>query len=150
MLHRKTVTLVEEYDYICQSDDAVHQADPEFAQKWEQYLDGQIPPPLVPGGKPTKFRLRHLNSFAQAQLARYIGQAQEDSSRWPEALAAAFSLGIVSVENYPGRDGKPLRVKVISSDGVPTMSPDMAGEFELDTVLEVGGRVLARMAPGPK
>ncbi len=153
MLHRKTVTLVEEYDYISREDDAVNRDDPAFDEKWEQYLDGQTEPPLLPGAKPTIFRLRHLNTVARTRLMRYIAQAQDDASRWPEALVAAFVLGVVGVENYSGKEGKPLQVKPDYDDGLhhcPILSAETVNEFEAETVLEVGGRVLSRLAPSPK
>ncbi len=152
-LHRKVVTLVEDYAYICQQDSAVNREDPEFEQKWEQFLDGKAEPPLIPGGKATIFHLRHLNTAAKDMLMPYMSQANEDQAFMTRVISVAFQLGVKSVENYAGADGKPLQVKLVPDDGlnkVPFMSPESFNEFELDVVMEVGGRVLQRLNPGPK
>ncbi len=151
-LQRKVVTLVEDYTYICQEDDAVHRDHPEFAQKWEHYLDGGEPP-LIPGGKPTVFTLRHLNTAAKDMLMPYVSQATDDPTFMTRALTVAFQLGVKAVENYTAKDGRPLAIKAAVDDGfnrVPFMSSDSFNEFEIETVMEVGARVLQRMNPGPK
>ncbi len=171
MIERKTVTLVDNYEYICKQDAAVDRpptiepADsPEtveakqkaiaaFDLKWEHYLDGKGPCPLVPGGRPTVFTLRHLNTVARGRLARFFAKTAEEASTWPETLVAAFALGLESVDGYVGKDGRPLKVVHELDAGLhacPVVSSASMNEFDLDVIMEVGARVMARSRPDSK
>lgn len=180
MLQRKTVTLAEDYTYICQHDEAVDvpspPAEPQltslearasyletvkayekrlaaFEAKWTQYLDGTGQPPLIPGGKPTVFKLRHLDTCARGRLMKYLARAQEDQSCFWDAAIAAFALGVKGVEGYFGLDGKPLKLTFENDTEMHTLQVLTAAavnEFEIPVVLEVGGRVISRLNPSPK
>ncbi len=154
MLQRKTVTLAEEYQYVSRQDDAVNSDAADFDEKWEQYVDGAGPPPLIPGAVPTKFTLRHLDTVARGKLMKYLARADDDPSTRYEACVAAFALAVTGVEDCLGPDGKPLKLTFdIDRDGehpVRVLSAASLKEFELGWVLEVGGFVLSRLNPGPK
>ncbi len=150
LLVRKTVTLVDDYEYICSQDQALHKEDPEFGDKWQKYLDGTAPAPVIPGASPTKFTLRHLSTVSRGRLLKYLARAEVDSSEWPAAAIAAFALGVKDVDGYQGRDGKQLKLQRSMDDGVPILASESINEFEMDVVLEVGGRVMARLNPDPK
>jgi hypothetical protein len=171
MIQRKTATLVEDYEYICRQDAAVDRPpdiepeDPEdvvqskkkalaeFDLKWEHYADGKGPCPLVPGGKPTRFKLRHLNTVSMGRLAPYFARAETDKSAWPQLLVAAFTLGVAGVENYCAPDGKPIKAEHEMDEGLhgcPVLSAKSFNEFEMSIVFEVGARIVKRQNPDPK
>ena len=153
-LQRKSVTLVEEYTYICRQDDAVQQDAPDFDLKWQQYLDGQGPPPLIPGAKPTVFKLRHLNTLARGRLMRYLARANEDRSLFWDAAFAAFNLAVVGVEGLLDAEGKPVKLQFDFDDEgphkVPVLHADSVEQFDISWVYEVGDRVIKRLNPDPK
>lgn len=171
MIQRKTATLCEEYEYICRQDDAVdappepEPADSEeiaaakkkelaaFDLKWEQYADGKGPCPLVPGGKPTRFTLRHLNTVARGRMSTYLAKTDHDKSAWPEALVAAFVLGVKDVDNCFSADGKAIKLVHDYDDGLhncPILSADSLNQFDMSVVMEVGSRIIKRLSPDPK
>jgi hypothetical protein len=98
-------TLVADYEYISQSDEAVDSEAEGFELKWKHYLDGMGEPPLKAGETPTIFKLRHLMPTERA----YLAEASNGDERGLFIAAAAIAL--VGVKGFDGPDGKPLEVK---------------------------------------
>lgn len=97
-------TLVKDYEVISQFDPAVDRDVPEFAHRWEMYLDGKDEPPLKPGATPAKFRLRHLGDLERKVLRKHFSSGEVTE----EALDAAALLAIVG---YTRADGQDVRLK---------------------------------------
>ncbi len=93
-------TLVADYDYISEHDEAVDRSVEDFDLKWKHYRDGMGDPPLIPGSKPTVFRLRHLGSADRM----FIGAANGGH----ELLLTAAGIALIGVTGLSDEEGKPV------------------------------------------
>lgn len=142
--------LVESFTHILRSDPAVDSGCDDFEAKWEVYLDGAGDPPLKPGEKPAVWTLRILGTKEQVRLSEYSSRASDDRHKLSGLIAAAFGIGLVSVEGLLDADGKALSVIHTDDDGLPIVANQFIDNLEPSWVFELGGRVIARMNANPK
>jgi hypothetical protein len=125
MAMSRTNTLVGDYEYVSELDAAVARPTPpaegadaeavkafeaaraEFGRRWRQYLDGMAEPPLLPGSKPIRIKLRHL-SDAEREYVHEVLRSGDDESRVRAACFAATMIALVGAEG-DGPDG-PIEV----------------------------------------
>lgn len=149
MIKRRT-SVIGEYEYVSQFDEAVDRSIDDFDERWGRYLDGADEPPLKPGSTPTIFRLRALG----AREVDAVQSVTDDGDR--AVLGAAFLLGAVGAKNW-SRPGDSITFRRETSKiGMNTVSiVDMDALGDIDGVsaqavmLDVGARVIRSMVPSP-
>lgn len=143
----KTNTLVHDYDYVSQFDEAVDKSGEDFEQKWKQYRDGMSEPPLLPGATPTIFKLRHVTSVEHAYLLE-LRQSDEHGF-----FVAAAALALVGIKGLAGENGKPVTFRKESTQVGPVRLQHAAKEtldaLPIEVLLELGVLAMERVAVRP-
>lgn len=133
---RSQTALAGEYTYVSRLDDALDRDAPDFSQAWDQYLDGVRDAPIKAGGTPTVFHLRHLKAREMNQLVR------DGANGFDLCRAAMVGMSGAPIEGY--------RFKLVADGDAKVANIDEAPGELWPVFVEVGGRVLARMAPRGK
>ncbi len=140
-------TLVENYDFISQFDDAVEREAPDFEQRWKLYTDGAADCPLKAGAEPTRFQLRHITSSERV----YLLELHEGGEHG--LMVAAAAMALVGIKNLRDEEGKPLEVKREATEIGPLRilhaTKATLDRLPVDVILELGSVVLSRMQLRP-
>lgn len=140
-------TLVDNYEVICQSDDAVDLDAPDFEMKWKLYRDGAGEPPLKPGAQPTRFHLRHVTNTERVYLLE-LSHGEEKG-----LLLATAAMALVGAKGLEDANGKPVEVKreftEIGPLRIQHASKDTMDVLPVNVLLELGQVALDRMRLRP-
>ena len=140
-------TLVADYEYISQFDEAVDKSAEDFDHKWKLYRDGMAEPPLKAGEKPTFFKLRHVTSSERAYLLE-LAQGNERG-----LFLGAAAIGLIGVKGLDGADGKPLQVRqestTVGTIRLRSATKESLDVLPLEVLLELGGLVMERLTVRP-
>lgn len=128
--------LVDEYTYVSLFDDALDREAPDFAQRWQEYLDGTAEPPIKAGGTPTVFHLRHLRAKEMNELMR--------------AGANGYDLARRAITGISGQQVDGYKFALVKEGDHKVANLDAAPDLLWPVFTEVGGRVLARATPSGK
>jgi hypothetical protein len=142
----RTNTLVEDYQYISKSDDAVDADAADFDEKWRLYQEGKGDPPLKAGKEPTVFTMQHLRSVRDKKLLH----SESGKHGAGGALITACLLSLKSADNLRDESGKLVKLEQELNDGVWCCAQESVDLLGLDLVLELGGVALSRMNASPK
>lgn len=135
-------TLVEPFEYISLTDDALDGAHPEFTEEFKRYREGAIKdPPLKDGVEPTRWSLQPIADTEL--LGKLDGIRERDGKKsWFRTVAC---LGIVGVTGAPKEFGKVLRVR--DEEGYPYLSKRQQNLLGLDLLAELGTAILTHKLP---
>jgi len=140
-------TLVEDFEYVSQYDEAVDKSAEDFDHKWTIYRDGLGDPPIKTGETPTRFKLRHLTATERLYLLE-LSQGEEHG-----LYIAAAAIALIGVKGMNGADGKPhvIRQEVTHVGPVRLRhaSKESLDAFPMEILLELGGLVVERVTARP-
>jgi hypothetical protein len=141
-----TNTLVEDYQYISKTDDAVDRDASDFDELWRLYQEGKGDAPLKPNKEPTVFTMQHLRSVEEKKLLH----SESTKHGAGGALIMACLLSLKSADNLRDERGKLIKIARELQDGHWCCSEESVDLLGLDLVLELGGVALNRMNNAPK
>ncbi len=143
----RTNTLVADYDYVSQFDEAVDRSADDFDHQWKVYRDGLGEPPLKVGESPTRFKLRHVTATERLYLLE-LSQGDERG-----LYIAAAAIGLVGAKGLTGQDGKPVTIRQESTNvgtvRIRSATKDSLDALPMEVLLELGGLVMERATVRP-
>lgn len=143
----RTNTLVQDFEYVSQFDEAVDKSAEDFEHKWKIYRDGMGEPPLVAGSSPTRFKLRHVTSVERIYLLE-IAQGDEHG-----LYIAAAAMSLVGAKGAADEAGKPYEVKFETSTAGPLKirhaTKASLDALPVEVLLELGSLAMERATARP-
>lgn len=140
-------TLVADYEFISQFDDAVDRTVDDFEHRWQMYRDGAADCPLIAGVEPTRFTLRHITSTERVYLLELHSGGEHG------LMVAAAAMALVGIKGMRDEAGKPLEAKREFTEVGPLRIQHATREtmdrLPVDVILEIGSVVLERMKLRP-
>lgn len=140
----QSATLVEPFEYISLTDDALDGEHEDFADEFQRYRDGTVKsPPLKDGCEPMRWELQPITD---ATLRGILDGIREENGR-SSLLIATACLGIVGWTGAPKELGKIRRPR--NRDGYPCLDKKQQDMIGAEVLVELGTALALHAIPNP-
>ena len=128
----KTATLVEDYDFVYDGDDALDKSCEDFDERYQRFLEtGDMAElPLKQGRSPAIWKLSHIRGKARRQLQGFIMRTSDNDQISPEALYVACRLALRDVEGLRDHRDEIYKIKKIREDGLVVVTESCMSELD--------------------
>jgi len=135
---RETANLQNEFDYVCESDDALDRDADGYAERMERFRDGTDSDlPLKDGQEPTIFKLKPIASQRTLSLLADLLTREGAATYYVQSCA----LGLVSAQNLD------VDIKRTRVDGHMQVTDECINQLPGDVLIELGRAVVEHSNP---